>query len=65
MQVVEDQSRGVLFRPLSPVVVVDGVHEALLHAGLDLSAQRRQGLDLRMYKRSYVGEVMIELMIGL
>ena len=48
MQVVEDQSRGVLFRPLSPVIVNDGVHKALLYAGLDLSAQRRQGLDLRM-----------------
>lgn len=45
MQVVENQSRGVLVYPL--IVVADGFYEALLHAGLDLAAQRSQRLDLR------------------
>lgn len=53
MQVVENQSRGLCVQPL--IVVADGFHEALLHAGLDLAAQRSQRLHLRMYRNNLTG----------
>ena len=48
MQVVENQSRRVCVQPL--IVVADGFYEALLHAGLNLAAQRSQRLDLKVYR---------------